>query len=158
MMPRCLIEWLSSIAKDLSLHVFYFRIFFLMHLRILLQKHQQETVTQFCSRQEAGKHTGYVAELVSAAERGVGGCGREKSPNEVRNDVMLLYTLSLLFSSSSTILSSYFLFFCLLLLLLTLTGPISINPCYFLMQVSVCNVNDICPFCTSDWYLALHFG
>lgn len=36
---------------------------------------------------------------------GGGGGGREKSPNEVRNDVMLLYALSLLLSSSSPILS-----------------------------------------------------
>lgn len=69
----------------------------------------------------------------------MGGCGREKSPNEVRNDVMLLYALALLFSSSSSVLSSHFLFSRLLWLLLALMGPISINPCYFLMHVSACN-------------------
>ena len=43
----------------------------------------------------------------SSRVRGGGGGsgGREKSPNEVRNDVMLLYAFSLLSSSSSSILS-----------------------------------------------------
>lgn len=58
------------------------------------------------------------------------GCGREKSPNEVRNDVMLLYTLSLPCSSSSSTspLSSHFLFSRLLCLLSALMAPLSINP------------------------------
>lgn len=61
-----------------------------------------------------------------------GSCGREKSPNEVRNDVMLLYALALPWSSSSSsstsLLSSHFLFSRLLCLLSALMAPLSINP------------------------------
>lgn len=54
---------------------------------------------------------GYVGELERVTVRGGGG-GREKSPNEVRNDVMLLYTLFalLLLLLLSNSLSSHFLF------------------------------------------------
>lgn len=65
--------------------------------------------------------------------RGTGKCSREegvvveKSPNEVRNDVML-------FSSSTPFSTMYSLIW----LLLSLMGPISINPSYIWMHICAC--------------------